>query len=193
MLSHIIILYYFVLSYNFPICQTPCQNIWQKIGSMCLARIYRNQNAFACPGEYMQSAKSVCMPCSPPHGARVLGARAQAVRHAHTELRQPWNDEVRYFVPGLPPHVDAFRVETGPYFVPGLLFRSRRDTVRRVGGEISTGQRWRQQYEEHSLNRARFWPHAGNHTEPWEETRNRAYFYARDSDLPKPPVQKSAR
>ena len=87
-----------------------------------------------------------------------------------------------------------FELRQALIFVPGLLSRSRRDTVRRVGEEISTGQRWRQQYEEHSLNRARFWPHAGNHTEPWEETRNRAYFHARNSDLlPKPPVQKSAR
>ena len=39
-----------------------------------------------------------------------------------------------------------------------------------------------------NLNRARFWLHAGNHIEPEEEIRNRAYFHARDSDLPLTPV-----
>ena len=37
---------------------------------------------------------------------------------------------------------------------------------------------------ESSLNRARFWLHADNHIEPGEEIGNRAYFHARDSDLP---------
>ena len=34
------------------------------------------------------------------------------------------------------------------------------------------------------LTRARVWLYAGNHVEPEEEIRNRAYFHARDSDLP---------
>ena len=33
-------------------------------------------------------------------------------------------------------------------------------------------------------NRAESWFHAGNHMEPGEEVRTRAYFHARDSDLP---------
>ena len=37
------------------------------------------------------------------------------------------------------------------------------------------------------------WLHAENHIEPGEEIRNRAYFHARDSDLPEKPVQNLAR
>ena len=48
-------------------------------------------------------------------------------------------------------------------------------------------------YLESNLNRAGFWLHAGNHIERGEEIRNRAYFHARNSDLPKKTVQKSAR
>ena len=39
-------------------------------------------------------------------------------------------------------------------------------------------------YLESNRNRARFWLRAGNYIEPEEEVRNRAYFHARDSDLP---------
>ena len=46
-------------------------------------------------------------------------------------------------------------------------------------------------YLESNLNRARFWLHAGDHVEPEEEIRNRAYLHAHDSDLPSKPLQKS--
>ena len=48
----------------------------------------------------------------------------------------------------------------------------------------NTGASSLQCYLVSKLNRARFWIHAGNHIEPEEEIRNRAYFHARDSDLP---------
>ena len=44
-----------------------------------------------------------------------------------------------------------------------------------------------------NLHRARFWLHAGDHVEPEEEIRNREYFHARVSDLPKKGRYKSRR